>query len=238
MSQKNIDYRLTSVDSKDATAHLGNGMRNDEEPCYWSDINLQDTGLDFDTDEEISSETSVEKRFNKMEFLNVFQKAVNDMITQMIMKVAEELSSPKRSKRLCEKKAMPPPPKTNDTNSVMRQNSIDSHQTTETDNIIPQFIRSDSGSTDHVGQKIRMTADHWAVVEKDAAQGKRQGIQLEKSVAEAEVKKLYLQKQPDDVIWSVVQRARMANHELNKIQQLEKAGLSSSTPHNPHIAKV
>ena len=60
-SQKNIDPRPTSVDPKDATAHLGDGMRNNEEPCYWSDINLQDTGLDFDTDEEISSETSVEK---------------------------------------------------------------------------------------------------------------------------------------------------------------------------------
>ena len=57
-------------------------MRNDEEPCYWSDINLQDTVLDFDADEEISPETSVKKRFDKMEFLNVFQKAVNNMITQ------------------------------------------------------------------------------------------------------------------------------------------------------------
>ena len=84
-----------------------------------------------------------------MEFLNVFQKATNDMIIQKIMKVAEELSSPKHSRRLHEKKAMSPP-KTNDTNSVMRQNSIDSHQTIETDHIISQFVRSDSGSTDPV----------------------------------------------------------------------------------------
>ena len=34
-----------------------------------------------------------------------------------------------------------------------------------------------------------MTADHWAAVEKDAAQQKHQVIQLETSVAEAEVKK-------------------------------------------------
>ena len=151
-NQKNIDSRPTSVNPKDATTHLGDGMRNDEEPCYWSDINLnlQDTGLDFDPDEEISSETSVEKRFDKMEFLNIFQKAVNDMITQMITKVAEEPLSPKHSKRLHKKKAMPPPPKTNDTNSVVRQNSINSHQTIETDNIICQFVRSDSGSTDCV----------------------------------------------------------------------------------------
>ena len=97
-SQKNIESRPTSVNPKDATAHLGDGMRNDEEPYYWSDINLQDRGLDFAADEENSSETCVEKRFNKMEFLNVFQKAINDMITQMIMKVAEEPLSPKHSK--------------------------------------------------------------------------------------------------------------------------------------------
>ena len=39
-----------------------------------------------------------------------------------------------------------------------------------------------------------------------------------KDVAEAEVKKLYLQKQPDDKIQAAIQRARMTNHELNKIQ--------------------
>ena len=66
--------------------------------------------------------------------------------------------------------------------------------------------------------KIRTTADHWAAVEKDATQWKCQAIQLEKGIAEAEVKKLYLQKQPDDVIQSAVQRARMTNHELDKIQ--------------------
>ena len=98
LSQRNIVSRLTSVNWKYATAPLGDEMRNNDEPCYWLDINLQDAGLNFDADEEISSETSVKKRFNKMEFLNVFQKAVNDMITQMIMKVTEEPSSPKHSR--------------------------------------------------------------------------------------------------------------------------------------------
>ena len=83
-----------------------------------------------------------------------------------------------------------------------------------------------------------MTADHQAAVEKDAAQWKHCAIQLEKNTAKAKVKKLYLQKQPDDVIQAAIQRARTANYELNKIQQLEKAGLSSSTPDNPHIVRV
>ena len=71
-SQKNIDSRRTSVNPKDATAHLEDRMRNNDESHYWSDINLQDTGLGFDADEEISSETSVKKRFDKMEFLLLF----------------------------------------------------------------------------------------------------------------------------------------------------------------------
>ena len=73
-SQRNIDFRLPSIDPKDATAPLGEGSRNDEDHCYWSDINLQDAGLEFDADEASSSENSVEKRFNKMEFLNISKK--------------------------------------------------------------------------------------------------------------------------------------------------------------------
>ena len=83
-----------------------------------------------------------------------------------------------------------------------------------------------------------MTADHWAAVEKDTTQWKCQAIQLEKTIAEAEVKKLYPQKQLDDVIQSAIQRARTANHELNKIQWLEKARFSSSMPHDSHIVRV
>ena len=237
-SQRNIDSRLPSINPKDATIPLGEGLRNNEDHRYWSDINLQDAGLEFDADEVYSSENSVKKRLDKMEFLNTFQKVIGNMITQLITKVAEEPSTLKCSKRLCEKKSVAQPSKVNDTNSIVRQNSINSHQSIEMDNIIRQFVRSDSASTDPVWQKLGMTANHWAAVETDTAQQKHWAIQLEKSVAEAEVKKLYLQKQPDDIIYSTIQRARMANHELNKIQRWEKAGLSNSTPHDPHIVKV
>ena len=206
-----------SLNPRDVIAPQGDEMRNEGEPCYWSDINPQDVGLDFNADEELSSEASVEKIFDKMEFLNKHQEAVNNVITHMIMKVAEESQSSKCSQQLCEKNVMPPPPKIHDTNSFARQNSINSHQTWETDNFICQFVKSDSGGTECVQQKIGMTADHWAAVEKDVTQWKCQAIQLEKTVAEAEVKKLYLQKQLDDIIQAAVQRARTAHHELDKI---------------------
>ena len=98
ISQRIINTRPTEVDPRDANAPLRDEVRNDDEPHYWLEMNLQDVGLDFDADEVLSSEASVEKRFDKIEFLNVFQKAINNMITHMIMKVAEEPPSPKRSK--------------------------------------------------------------------------------------------------------------------------------------------
>ena len=168
-SQRIIDSRLTSIDPWDAVAPQRDKTRIEDELCQWSDLNLQAIGLGFEADEEISCDTSVKKWFDKMEFLNEFHKAVNDMITHMIKKVAEEPHGYRHSKWLCEKKAMPPPPKTNDMNSVARWNSIDSHQTQETDNFICHFVRPDFGSTDHVWQKIRSATDHWAEVEKDAA---------------------------------------------------------------------
>ena len=92
--------------------------RNDGVPCQWSDVNLQDVGFRFEADEEISSDSSVKKKFDKVEFLNEFQKAIINMISHMITKYAEEPHSSKHSKKLCEKKAMPPP-RMDDMNSVV-----------------------------------------------------------------------------------------------------------------------
>ena len=66
-SQRIIDSRLASVNPWDADAPQRDEARNEEEPCYWSDVNLQDIGLGFEADEEISSETSVKKKSKKNE---------------------------------------------------------------------------------------------------------------------------------------------------------------------------
>ena len=115
-SQRNIDSQLTSVNPRNTVAPQRDETRN-EVPRQWSDVNLQDVGLGFEADEEISSDLSVEKKFDKVEFLNEFQKAIIDMISHMIMKDTEEPHVSKHSKKLHEKKAMPPP-KMDDTNSV------------------------------------------------------------------------------------------------------------------------
>ena len=46
-------------------------------------------------------------------------------------------------------------------------------------------------------------------------------MQIDKEVAEVEITDLYLEKQLDDKIQATTRRARMANHELNKLQRLE-----------------
>ena len=45
MSQRIVDSRLTSVDPWDAIAPQRDKMRNNDEPHYWLDMNLQDVGL-------------------------------------------------------------------------------------------------------------------------------------------------------------------------------------------------
>ena len=51
-----------SINPRDAIAPQRDKMRNYEEPRYWLDMNPPDVGLDFNADEELSSEASVEKK--------------------------------------------------------------------------------------------------------------------------------------------------------------------------------
>ena len=59
MSQRNIDSRPTSVDLRDADTPLGDEVENEEKPHYWSQMNLQDLGIEFKADEEMSSGENV-----------------------------------------------------------------------------------------------------------------------------------------------------------------------------------
>ena len=71
---------------------------------------------------------------DKIEFMNKFfigiVQIINDELTQLINQLADEPGGSQHSKQLHEEKAMPPP-KTTETNSVAKQNSINLHQTHE-----------------------------------------------------------------------------------------------------------
>ena len=51
-------------------------MGNEDEPCYWSDINLQDIGLGFEAGEKIPPGENTKGQFNKLEFMNKFVRFI------------------------------------------------------------------------------------------------------------------------------------------------------------------
>ena len=53
-----------------------------------------------------------------------------------------------------------------------------------------------------------------------------------------ELQHAYLQGKEPEKIQAATLRTRAAKYELNKIQRLEAAGLTSSSPNNPHYARV
>ena len=56
--------------------------------------------------------------------------------------------------------------------NVVMQSRAASHQSGNTDNVTHQLVRSDSESSEQLQRKIGTEAEHWAAVEKDAAQQK------------------------------------------------------------------
>ena len=63
-------------------------------------------------------------------------------------------------------------------------------------------------------------------------------IQIDQEVTEAELQRAYLQGKEPEKIQAATLRTRAAKYELNKIQQLEAAGLTSSSPNDPHYVRV
>ena len=75
-------------------------------------------------------------------------------------------------------------------------------------------------------------------MEKDAAQQKLQAIQIDQEVSEAELQDAYLEGKQPEKIQAATLRMRVVKYKLNKIQQLEAAGRTSSSPNDSHYVKV
>ena len=104
--------------------------------------------------------------------------------------------------------------------------------------MICHLVRSDSEASEQFQSKIGTEAEHWAAVEKDAAQWKCQAIQIDQEVTEAELQNAYLQGKQPEKIQPPTLRTRAARYELKQIQCLEAAGLTSNSPNDPHYVKV
>ena len=75
-------------------------------------------------------------------------------------------------------------------------------------------MRSDSESSERVRRQIRTEAEHWAAIERDAAQRKHRAIQIDQEVAEAELQRAYLQGKEPEKIQAATLRTRAAKYEL------------------------
>ena len=172
-----------------------------------------------------------------MEFLNELHTGFSQLISRRLEKPTKTCRKEQHRKYLCDKEAKNLTDDTG-TGSVIMQSRATSHQSRNTENVIHYLVRSDSEASGQVQRKIRIEAEHWAAVGKNAVQWKRQAIQIDQEVAEAEMQNAYLQGKQPEKIQAATLRTRAVKYKLKKIQHLEAAGLTSSSPNDPHYAKV
>ena len=176
-------------------------------------------------DDLSSSDDVVNKGFDKKIFLLGFQEnmaaAMSAAMSEIILKLFEQPTKnhgeKQHRKNLHERKAKH---LTDDTRagSVIMQSRAASHQSGNTENVIHHLVRSDSEVSDRVRRKIGTEAEHWAAIEKDAAQWKCQAIQIDQEVTEAELQDAYLQRKQPEKNQAATLRTRAVKYELNKIQ--------------------
>ena len=125
--------------------------------------------------------------------------AMSEVISKLLEEHTKNCGEKQHRKNLCGKEAKH---LTDDTGagSVIMRSKAASHMSRNTDNMIHHLVRSDSEVSDWVQRKIGTEAEHWAAVEKDAAQRKCWAIQIDQEVAEAELQDAYLQeKEPEKI---------------------------------------
>ena len=122
-------------------------------------------------DDLSSSSEIVNKEFDKTEFLNKFQTGLSKLISSLLEEPTKKHRDKQHRKNLHEKEAKHLTDNTGMGSAIMQSRAA-SHQSGNTDNVICQLVQSDSESSEQVQRKIRTEAEHWAAIEKDAAQWK------------------------------------------------------------------
>ena len=119
--------------------------------------------------------------------------AMSEVISKLLEQPMKNHREKQRRKNLRTKEAKH---LTDDTreDSVIMWSRAASHLRRDTENVIHQ-VRSDSEASDWVWRKFRTEAEHWAAVEKDAAQWKHRAIQIDQKITEAELQNAYLQQE-------------------------------------------
>ena len=101
----------------------------------------------------------------------VMSAAMSEVILKLIERPTTNCGEKQHRKNLCEKEAKHLTDNTG-AGSLIMQSRGTSHLSGNTENVIHHLVRSDSEASDRVQRKIGTEADHWAAIEKDAAQRK------------------------------------------------------------------
>ena len=139
-----------------------------------------------------SSDEVVNKEFDKKELILGLQKTMNEVILKLLEGPTKNYGEKQHRKNLRENEAKHLTDDTGTGSAIVRSRAA-SHQSGNTDNVIHQFVRSDSESSERVRRKIGTEAEQWAAGEKDAAQWKCRAIQIDREVTEVELQCAYLQ---------------------------------------------
>ena len=240
--QRNTDKELTMDDPGEAKASPWQMTDNKEKtPFFTRYTHLVPTAKsqapESKEDELSSSNKGDTKEFDKKQFLLGFQITISEVIWKLLEDPTKNHGEKQCRKNLRKKEAKH---LTDDTGagSVIMWSRAASHLSGNTENVIHHLVRADSEVSDRVQRKIGTEAEHWAAIEKDTAQQKHQAIQIDQEVTEAELQDAYLQGKQPEKIQAATLRTRAVKYELNKIQWLEAAGLTSSSPNDPHYVKV
>ena len=188
-------------------------------------------------DEPSSSSEVVNEKFDKNEFLNKIHTGFSQLISRLLEKPAKKCMDKQRRQNPRDREEKYLTDNTR-TGSIIMQSKAASQCSKNMENVIQHLVRSDSEASEQVWRKIGAKEEHWAAIEKDAAQWKCQAIQVDQEVAEAELQNTYLQGKQPEKIQAATLRTRAAKYELNKIKRLKAAGLTSSSPNDPHYVKV
>ena len=114
---------------------------------------------------------TVDKELNKLELLNELHTGSSQLILRLLEKPPKKCGDKQHRKNLCEKEAKHLTDDTR-TGSVIMRSRATSHQSGNTEKVICQLMRSDSEASEQFQRKLRTEAEHWAAIEKDAAQWK------------------------------------------------------------------
>ena len=140
-----------------------------------------------------SSDEAVNKEIDTKDLILELQKTMNEVVLKLLERPTRNREEKQRRNNLRKKEAKHLIDDTGTGNAAMRSRAA-SHQSGNTVNVIHQLVRSDSESSERVQRKIGTEAEHWAAIEKDAAQRKHRAIQIDQEVAEAELQHAYLQR--------------------------------------------